>query len=119
MSRGPEEQAPEVAADFPYRTLMTHPVWAIIDAALADLESNDDLQLQTARRYIIGYLVQQLAESGQIPPAIAFRPDAPNSSQPNGYVRAQPHFPGVFYATIPSITSPCTSVSRMSLPPQR
>jgi hypothetical protein len=62
---------------------MTHPAWKIIDSALADLESNDDLELRTARRYVIGYLIQQLAERGHIPPAIAFRPDAPSSSQPS------------------------------------
>ena len=85
MARGTEEQeqASEISADFPYRTLMTHPAWAIIDGALADLEANDDLELQTARRYVIGYLIQQLAEHAQIPPAIAFGPDAPDSSQPS------------------------------------
>ncbi|HZK80221.1 MAG TPA: hypothetical protein VFC46_04120 [Humisphaera sp.] len=85
MARGTEEQeqAPEVGPDFPYRTLMTHPAWAILDSALAELESNDDLELRTARRYVIGYLIQQLAESGQIPPAIAFRPDTTDASQPN------------------------------------
>lgn len=84
MARGTEEQeqASEVSADFPYRTLMTHPAWAILDEALADLESNDDLELQTARRYVIGYLIQQLAAQGLIPPAIAFRPDTPNAPAP-------------------------------------
>jgi hypothetical protein len=78
-----QEQTPEVGPDFPYRTLMTHPAWPIIEGALADLESNDDLELRTARRYVVGYLIQQLAERGQIPPAIAFRPDAPDVSQPS------------------------------------
>lgn len=77
MARGTEEQkqAVNVGADFPYRTLMTHPSWKVIDGALAALEANDDMELHTARRYVIGYLIQELAERGQIPPAIAFRPD--------------------------------------------
>jgi hypothetical protein len=85
MARGTEEQeqTSEVGTDFPYRILMTHPAWSIIDSALAELESNDDLELRTARRYVVGYLVQQLAESGQIPPAIAFRPDERAASQPS------------------------------------
>lgn len=84
MARGTQEQeqTPEVAADFPYRMLMSHPAWAIIDGALSDLESNDDLELRTARRYVIGYLIQQLVEQGQVPPAIASRPDVPDLSQP-------------------------------------
>jgi hypothetical protein len=71
-----------MSADFPYRTLMDHPAWGVIDSALGDLETNNDLQLQTARRYVIGYLIEQLATEGLIPPAIAFRPNAPDSSGP-------------------------------------
>jgi hypothetical protein len=48
---------------------MTHPyiefedtaLWKAIDAALAELEQNGDFQLTTARRYVVGYLCQQLA----------------------------------------------------------
>jgi len=84
MARGTEEQeqTPEVSPDFPYRTLMEHPAWNVIDSALGELEANSDLQLQTARRYVIGYLIQKLATEGLIPPAIAFRPDSPESSGP-------------------------------------
>ena len=84
MARGTEEQeqAPEVSDDFPYRALMSHPAWAAMDNALGELEDNDDLGLRTARRYVIGYLIQQLVEQGQLPPAIASRPDAPGGAQP-------------------------------------
>lgn len=84
MARGTEEQeqAPEVSADFPYRALMSHPAWATIDNALGELENNDDLQLRTARRYVIGFLIQQMVEQGNLPPAIVSRPDTPGRAQP-------------------------------------
>ena|SRR2546421_5413679 len=84
MARGTQEQeqTPEVSPDFPYRTLMSHPAWTVIENALEDLECNDDLELRTARRYVIGYLIQHLAEHGLIPPAIAFRPDVVDTAQP-------------------------------------
>jgi hypothetical protein len=77
-----QEQASDVSADFPYRSLMTHPAWGVLDSALSELESNDDLDLRTARRYVIGYLIQQLAAQGLIPPAIAFRPEGSAGPDP-------------------------------------
>ncbi len=68
------EQAAVVGDDFPYRTLMNHPAWPVVDEALAELEENDDLELRTARRYVIGSLIQQLSEAGLIPPLVAMSP---------------------------------------------
>jgi hypothetical protein len=70
MARGSEEQkqAAEVGVDFSYKDYMTHPAWAIIDKALANLESNSDIQLQTARRHVIGYLLKAMANDGVLPP---------------------------------------------------
>jgi len=85
MARGTKEQkqTPEVSADFPYRAWMTHPAWAIVDNALAELEDNDDLELRTARRYVIGYLLQQLAAQGLVPPA-----DGPMGAKFRGVLKA-------------------------------
>jgi hypothetical protein len=64
MARGTKEQkqAAEVASDFPYLALMTHPAWAVIDGALGELESNNDMELTTARRYVVGFLIQKLID---------------------------------------------------------
>jgi hypothetical protein len=70
MGRGTKEQKQEaeVDASFPYRSLMAHPAWSAIDRALGELESNRDLQLSTPRRYLAGYLLQQLIAEGAISP---------------------------------------------------
>ena len=46
--------------DFPYRQLLTHPSWAVLEKAIEELELNNDLELHTASRYIVGFLIQQL-----------------------------------------------------------
>lgn len=68
MARGTKEskQAARVGAEFPYKHLMKHPAWSAVDRALGELESNSDLELQTARRYVVGYLVQQLIAQGLV-----------------------------------------------------
>ena len=70
MARGTEEQEQTagIGSDFPYLKLMNHAAWAVVDEALADLESNGDLELQTARRYVVGSLVKALADKGLLPP---------------------------------------------------
>jgi hypothetical protein len=72
MARGTkeQEQAPEVSQDFPYRALMAHPAWEVVDQALGELEDNDDLELRTARRYVVGFIVQQLVNAGQAHPPL-------------------------------------------------
>jgi len=61
-----QKQAAEIGDEFPYRHLMKHPAWAAVNRAVEELESNSDLELQTARQYVVGYLVQQLVENGLI-----------------------------------------------------
>ena len=61
----------EQTADFPYREYMSHPAWPIIDQAITELESNGDLELQTARRYAIGCILKALADAGTLPPAFS------------------------------------------------
>jgi cystathionine beta-lyase/cystathionine gamma-synthase len=63
-----QEQAAKVAPPFPYAPLTSHPAWDALDKAIADLEANDDLTLQTAREYAVGYIVQALVKSGLVPP---------------------------------------------------
>jgi hypothetical protein len=85
MARGTEEQkqtADEIGADFPYRALMRHPAWPVIDRALRQLEKNGDVELQTASRYVIGHVIEQLVASGLIPPAIAFTADTESAVHP-------------------------------------
>lgn len=85
MARGSkeQEQAPDVAADFPYRAVMGHPAWSVLDDALAELESNDDLAMRTARRYVVGYLIQQLIDRKLTPPAFAVGPEAGGAPAPD------------------------------------
>jgi hypothetical protein len=54
---------------------MTHPytefedtaLWAGLDEALASLEADDDLVLQTGRPYVLGFLCKRLIENGVVP----------------------------------------------------
>jgi hypothetical protein len=39
-------------------------LWAAHDAEIAELEANGDLELTTARQYVIGALCQRLVRSG-------------------------------------------------------
>jgi hypothetical protein len=53
----------------PYSEYERTGLWAAIDAALADLEQNRDVELSTAREYVVGYLCQQLAARQVVAPA--------------------------------------------------
>ena len=44
-----------------YTELEEAVLWKAVDAALAELELNRDVQLSTAREYVVGYLCEQLA----------------------------------------------------------
>ena len=45
----------------PYEAFERTPLWKTLDAALAELEHNQDVALTTTRQHVIGYLCQQLA----------------------------------------------------------
>jgi hypothetical protein len=64
-----QKQETEVSDEFPYREFITHPAWPVIENALRELESNDDLELRTAQRYVVGFLIKQLALHDLMPPA--------------------------------------------------
>ena len=58
-------QAPSITFNqpmsHPYVRFENTPLWVLIDAELSALEENGDLELTTARRYVVGSLCQRLA----------------------------------------------------------
>ena len=46
--------------EHPYKEFEGTVVWQRIDAAIADLEENQDIKLTTAREYVVGYLCKSL-----------------------------------------------------------
>ena len=63
MARGTEEQEQAVIGNvFPYKDYLTHPAWKVVEQAMRDLETNNDLELQTPSRYVVGYLLQALEQ---------------------------------------------------------
>ncbi len=44
----------------PYSEFEDTALWETVDAALTELEQNRDVQLNTARAYVVGYLCKQL-----------------------------------------------------------
>jgi hypothetical protein len=51
----------------PYIEFERHPIWKVIDAAVSDLENNQDIKLTTPRPYVIGYLCQAVVNSNTSP----------------------------------------------------
>jgi len=45
---------------FQYERWTTDPLWATVNAAISDLVENTDLKEQTARDYIVGYIVMKI-----------------------------------------------------------
>jgi hypothetical protein len=59
----------------PYAEYNDTPVWRAVAAALRDLEANQDVVLQTAPDYVIGFLCQQLAVRQLLAPvALSYDP---------------------------------------------
>jgi hypothetical protein len=48
----------------PYTAYEGTPLWRAVDAALADLEDNEDLELRAERRLVVGYLCEALVDAG-------------------------------------------------------
>ena len=48
---------------FPYEKHRASELWEEIDKILSDLEENNDIELTTARQYVIGYFCEQLTKS--------------------------------------------------------
>ena len=40
------------------------PLWRAVDAALADLEENEDLEVHAERRLVVGYVCEALLDAG-------------------------------------------------------
>ena len=55
--------------EHPYSQYERTPLWEAIDAAISTLEQNRDVELATAREYVIGYLCQQLVARLVVKPA--------------------------------------------------
>ena len=45
----------------PYAKHENTPLWVLLDAELAELEANGDVQLTTARRYVVGALCERIS----------------------------------------------------------
>jgi hypothetical protein len=45
----------------PYTEFEGTALWKAVDAALAELEQNQDIKLSTDRQRVVGYLCQQIA----------------------------------------------------------
>ena len=60
--------------DHPYSDFEGTDLWRVLDAEIAMLEGNRDVELTTARAYVIGYRCKRLIEERV---AIARRSDVP------------------------------------------
>jgi hypothetical protein len=98
MARRTEEQEQEaMTAEFPYRNARTHPAWAVIEQALQDLAANNDLELRTPPRYVIGYLIESLVNRGLLPPHLPASMGSPSDVESQG-----PHYIWAFAYQLPS-----------------
>jgi hypothetical protein len=69
----------------PYQALQGSKLWRCVAAALAALESNQDLRIMTARPHVIGYICKRLERSGLR--YIDTRTYASRASRPNKHLR--------------------------------
>jgi hypothetical protein len=58
-----EQEQVSKMMNYPYREFEAMPVWKVVDEAISDLIANQDIKETTARRYIVGYLVECLVEA--------------------------------------------------------
>ncbi len=52
--------------EFPYSQFAKTKLWKAIDKAIADLEKNQDLELTTNRKYVVGYLCKSITDQKSI-----------------------------------------------------
>ena len=67
-----------VKMEHPYKKFEGHQIWNSIGRALDDLEKNKDLEITTAREYVIGYLCKCLVDG------FPTDEDGDSSTTPNG-----------------------------------
>ena len=58
----PKNKNKRSAMAHPYEDQEATDLWKLLDRCIQQLEENSDLKLQTDRRYVVGYLCQQLTE---------------------------------------------------------
>jgi hypothetical protein len=46
----------------PYEAFEADPLWQVVSNAVRDLVKNGDVSAQTAREYIVGYIVKNIRE---------------------------------------------------------
>ena len=57
-------------ANHPYKNLERLAAWKVVELAIADLAENGDIKEETARKYIVGYLVKKLREADALAPDV-------------------------------------------------
>jgi hypothetical protein len=65
--RWPHTHHHKVSMPHPYQSFEDSPTWRVLDAAIRDLEENRDLEVTTARPYVLGFLCMRLAEAAAAP----------------------------------------------------
>jgi len=60
---GRSEKQKQMKSKHPYGELEKMAAWTVLDKLVADLVENKDIIEQTDRRYIVGYLIKELANA--------------------------------------------------------
>ena len=50
----------------PYQKFENTKLWQIVEKAVLDLEENQDLKLTELKKYVVGYICNQLTEEGLV-----------------------------------------------------
>jgi hypothetical protein len=64
MARRTKKQEQIEIGAFPYERYREFQAWRVVEVAVARLVANGDLEEKTARKYLVGYIVKELEESG-------------------------------------------------------
>jgi hypothetical protein len=70
MARRTKEQEQVAASAFPYERHRELHAWRVVEAAVARLVANGDIEEKTARKYLVGYIVKELEEAGILAEAL-------------------------------------------------
>jgi hypothetical protein len=57
-------------SNHPYAALENHPAWKVLDRAIKKLVANGDLDEQTTREHIVGYILNELTHAAVLDPQI-------------------------------------------------
>jgi len=64
MERKSGQEPKTRTRNHPYRAWEGRRVWKTLEAAIAELVENQDLEEMTPREYIVGFLAKRLSEAG-------------------------------------------------------